>query len=128
LYADVIAVTDGETEPEQPVLHTYCVPAAVPMTVASYVYATVPVNPETIILAVVEVWRVPPTITPQLVPVAIPDSENVAEYGAGGGAPLNDPTCAMAVFQDWKPEEMRYSPATQNVDADEGVGSVAAPK
>lgn len=37
-------------------------------------------------------------------------------------------TCAIAVFQDWKPELIRYSPCTQKVEPDVGVGSVAAPK
>jgi hypothetical protein len=60
------------------------------------------------------------------VPEGTPVWENVAEYG-GGGTP-NVPTCEMAVFQDSKPEEIRYSPDTQNVELDVGVGSVAAPK
>lgn len=37
-------------------------------------------------------------------------------------------TCPMTVFHVSKPEEARYSPASQKVDAVVGVGSVAAPK
>jgi hypothetical protein len=48
-------------------------------------------------LEVVEGYRVAPTVTPHVVPEAIPDSENVAEYGAGG-AP-NEPISAITVFQ-----------------------------
>jgi hypothetical protein len=43
-------------------------------------------------------------------------------------APPNDAICPMTVFQFWNVESARYSPATQKVDADVGVGSVAAPK
>ncbi len=42
--------------------------------------------------------------------------------------PPNDPICPMTVFQFWNVESARYSPATQKVDDDVGVGSVAAPK
>ena len=38
------------------------------------------------------------------------------------------PTWLMTVFQFWKVEDLRYSASTQNVDAEVGVGSVAAPK
>ncbi len=41
---------------------------------------------------------------------------------------LNEPTCPMTVFQFWNVESMRYSPATQKVEDEVGVGSVAAPK
>jgi hypothetical protein len=41
---------------------------------------------------------------------------------------LNEPTWLMTVFQFWKVVDLRYSPATQNVEDEVGVGSVAAPK
>ncbi len=41
---------------------------------------------------------------------------------------LNDPICPMTVFQFWNVESTRYSPATQKVEDEVGVGSVAAPK
>ncbi len=43
------------------------------------------------------------------------------------GAP-NEAICPMTVFQFWNVESMRYSPATQKVEDEVGVGSVAAPK
>ena len=41
---------------------------------------------------------------------------------------LNDPICPMTVFQFWNVVSCLYSPATQNVEDEVGVGSVAAPK
>jgi hypothetical protein len=41
---------------------------------------------------------------------------------------LNEPICPMTVFQFWKVGSARYSPATQKVEDEVGVGSVAAPK
>jgi len=41
---------------------------------------------------------------------------------------LNEAICAMTVFQFWNVVDLRYSPATQNVEDEVGVGSVAAPK
>ena len=38
------------------------------------------------------------------------------------------PTWLMTVFQFWKVEDLRYSASSQKVDAEVGVGSVAAPK
>ena len=80
------------------------------------------------------VWLVPltrPTVTVDVVPepwttdpldgLRLTPKSKVA-------APPNDAICPMTVFQFWNVESARYSPATQKVDADVGVGSVAAPK
>jgi hypothetical protein len=40
----------------------------------------------------------------------------------------NAATCPMTVFHVSKPDDARYSPASQKVDAAVAVGSVAAPK
>ena len=41
---------------------------------------------------------------------------------------LKEPTWLMTVFQSWNVVDLRYSPATQNVEDEVEVGSVAAPK
>jgi hypothetical protein len=79
-------------------------------------------------------WVVPLSSVTVTVAEVLPPWSIEAEFGLTptekskpAGAP-RAATCAMAVDQLWKPESARYSPATQNVEVEVGVGSVAAPK
>lgn len=77
----------------------------------------VPLNSETVTVAV----PLLPWATEPLLGLIL------TEKSKGPGA-ANAATCPMTVFHVSKPDEARYSPASQKVDAAVGVGSVAAPK
>jgi hypothetical protein len=81
---------------------------------------TVAVVPLTRLTVTVEVVPVPWTTDP-LVGLRLTLKSKVVEV-------LNEPICPMTVFQFWNVGSARYSPATQKVEDDVGVGSVAAPK
>jgi hypothetical protein len=87
------------------------------MLVLSETVAAVPLTRLTVTVEVVP----DPWTTDPLVGLRLTLKSNVPEA-------LNDPICPMTVFQFWNVESMRYSPATQKVEDDVGVGSVAAPK
>ena len=98
---------------------------------------TVAVSPAVDVLMLVlseTVWLVPltrPTVTVEVVPdpwTTDPLFGLRLTLKSKVAAPPNDAICPMTVFQFWNVESARYSPATQKVDADVGVGSVAAPK
>jgi hypothetical protein len=77
----------------------------------------VPLTRDTVTVAVV----LEPLTTEPLFGLMLTEKSNAA------GAP-NAATCPITVFHVSNPVEARYSPASQKVDADVGVGSVAAPK
>ncbi len=99
LTPTVSPVTVGETEADR---LTDCV---------------VPLTSETVTVAVAVLpWATAPLFGLML---------TVKSKGPGAA---NAPTCPMTVFHVSKPDDARYSPASQKVDEEVGVGSVAAPK
>ena len=65
------------------------------------------------------------TVTVPVVVMLYPWNITLPRTETGIGREVN---WAIAVFQEADTADLRYSPATQNVELGDGVGSVAAPK